>query len=73
MTGDPVPNERMFKRRIRVLPMWMQQNVERVARSLYSVGAYNGSETDAVTDALYILNNTFNGQYLDADGEPRGA
>lgn len=73
MTDEPVPNERMFMRRIRILPMWMQQNVERAARALHSVGGYNGSETDAVTDALYILNNTYNGQYLDADGKPKGA
>lgn len=67
-----VPDERMFMRRIHVLPLWMQARVEHVARTLRTLGAYSGSETDAVTDALFILNNTFNGQYLDGDGNPKG-
>lgn len=66
-----IPFEQAFRRRIDDLPYWMRQNVERVARQLLSLGAYAGSETDAVTDALYILDYTFDGSYLNADRSPR--
>jgi hypothetical protein len=51
--------ERRFKERIESLPAWMRITVDSVARQLQSVGAYNGSETDSVTDALAILHNIF--------------
>lgn len=52
-------NEEMFRRRIDALPAWQRFIVEGVARQLLTVGAYGGSETDAVTDAIAILNNIY--------------
>ncbi len=37
----------------------MRITVDSVARQLLTVGAYGGSETDAITDALGILDNIF--------------
>lgn len=61
-------DERRFKRRLDEVPAWQRETVESVARQLMTVGAYTGSETDAVTDALAILNSIFGGIYV-AEGE----
>lgn len=63
-------NERMFMRRIETLPEWQRATIEKMARQLYAIGGYVGSETDAVTDALYIAEAAFGG-YLDDNGEPK--
>lgn len=61
-----------FRYRLDAVTPQLRSTVESVARQLQTVGAYNGSESDSVTDALAILHNIFPESGYDAETWPSG-